>query len=769
MIASGRSKAFGAAIGLAFCVEAVADSRKVDRKLAGEIAPMGACCDPYNTECNAGRNAGQRCITNADCFAPGTCEAVCRQTTEANCPFPPPDSDLRPRWQQGEACDPDPFLPDACGVAACCHYRLNPNTQLREEVCLNLTRNECEAQLQEPRPPIWQLGEYCGLNAQSCPRNICIDKIPDCDPNPCPPYSCLPPDPFCCEKVCNSSSLGAFCCNTAWDSVCCKLVDSLCGPIGACCDWVNTDAKGEAVCRDVPLSECPQRPGSEPPQWIEGVSCESEPFDPPCGKAACCHYREDAIYGACLDFTKSECYAQPPTDRYRDWQPGKLCGIGDQLCPLLACRDSDECCSIEHDSPGCNDEDCCNKICAPLGGGFCCNVAWDSACVDQAQAYCSIGPPNDSCISDSSSPCANGAIEIAVPGRISTSNTRTQSTPDESGFCCHNGLSACVGGTDVGEPCIVNGDCAGGTCPARTPMPGAQGYGTMWFKFVQGTGTTAGISTCTSYSPALDSILQVFAVGDNSSPKAACSSLSVIGCNDDATNCGALGRNSRLCLRDLTPGATYYIMLAAKTPNRLGTYTLAVSTGCTGTTPPCPNCPPGEIQFLNPPSGIIDARRPHEPGRPDHSESIDGFSVVAPADADIECWSVCESTPGSSVEIASVVHQAGLLHIALNKPLTAGSKAFLTYRDANGKETTGHFTVHPGNVNWDSHSNAKDILSLVDYLNGVASLPSDRYSGDLDRSRVIGPADIITLIDLLNGNGFAAWYGTALPAGVGCP
>ena len=49
-------------------------------------------------------------------------------------------------------------------------------------------------------------------------------------------------------------------------------------------------------------------------------------------------------------------------------------------------------------------------------------------------------------------------------------------------------------------------------------------------------------------------------------------------------------------------------------------------------------------------------------------------------------------------------------------------------------------------------------------------MPWGLYSGDLDHSGVIAPADILTLIDLLNGtNGFAEWYGTALPEADGCP
>ena len=111
-----------------------------------------------------------------------------------------------------------------------------------------------------------------------------------------------------------------------------------------------------------------------------------------------------------------------------------------------------------------------------------------------------------------------------------------------------------------------------------------QGLKTVWFKFVQPQGyTTAQISTCTSNSPAKDSLLQVFKPGDNSSPQNACRTLSVIGCNDDAPGCSSGGRNSKLCVADLNPGETYYIMLGTKTADlTVGEYRVNVSAGCTG-------------------------------------------------------------------------------------------------------------------------------------------------------------------------------------------
>ena len=146
--------------------------------------------------------------------------------------------------------------------------------------------------------------------------------------------------------------------------------------------------------------------------------------------------------------------------------------------------------------------------------------------------------------------------------------------------------------------------------------------------------------------------------------------------------------------------------------------------------------------------------------------------ATGPIGATADCWTICESPPlPASIQITTIEEGSpGTYTIQLNRTITPGAVTLLTYTDSNSHKTIGRFIAHPGNVNGDSRANTYDILALVDYLNGVGPLPWGLYSGDLDRSGVIGPADILTLIDLFNGtNGFAAWYGTALPQADDCP
>lgn len=578
--------------------------------------PEGACCDPYLTECAGGAVEGKRCLTNSDCGAPVTCEAVCRETTELNCPFPPRGFDLRPTWQAGKSCEPDPFGNNPCGVAACCHKTPNPsNPNFLDDVCDNLTKNDCESAppLDEPRE--WQLGQYCGIGAQRCPNNPCI------------------------------------------------------GAIGSC--------------------------------------------------------------------------------------------------------------YVVHDTPGCNDPFCCHDVCAyGQDGAFCCNVEWDSACVALANIYCSQDFGGQQCAPGYPIPHWMGAITIPVPGSGVIDNWRATTSPEEPGFCCNTGTGTCTGGANEGAKCVVGTDCISGVCSERVPEPWAQAFGTVWFKFTPPAGVTSvGVSTCNSNSPALDSVVQVFAATDHSSQLAACNSLVPIGCNDDFLNCGSTGRNSRLCLHDLVPGETYYIMLAAKTENRLGQYRVTISTSCTGTTESCPHCPPSMVMpmkggfLVDPPDHAVDARRPHRPGAPQEKEGIRTLKAEGPIGATHNCWSVCESPSDAPMLAITGVHEEpeGVYTIELNRPVSPGTTMTLTYLENDGHRVVSRIFVHPGNVDGDSLSFPTDILSLVDYLNGFKPAPWGKYSSDLDHSGVFAPADILTLIDLLNGNGFVRWRATPLPSAEGCP
>ena len=497
--------------------------------------------------------------------------------------------------------------------------------------------------------------------------------------------------------------------------------------VGACCDMYFLDSKGEAVCRDVPRLNCPYPPpGSElQPAWIEGAVCDPNAFDPPCGTAACC--RAD---GSCRNYTENQCAPGGVS-----WTRGTYCESPGVECDYV-CVLSDQSCSLPHPSAGCINPFCCAAVCLQPGGAFCCQVEWDDACVSSAAQFCDLPPINDECVGPG---FGEGARLVSVPSSTEGDSIHATQLDSDPGYCC------------------------------QTETPGAKGLGTVWYEFIA-TAASARISTCQSNAPAVDSIIQVFATSDPSTQHAACASLQSIGCNDDASGCGANGTNSRMCLHGLVPGNPYFVMVAAKSEAARGLYRLRIESPCSEEPPtPC-GCPAGPVQWIDPPNGVVDAGRPYLPADPSTAMGIDHLTLQAPPGANqLECWDLCETkslgVPNSMTRVSSL--GGGMLEITLARAITPGAATTITY---NGDPTTtGVFISHPANVNGDSATSPVDLLDLIDTLNGVRILPWGLRSGDIDRSGLVAPADILEEVDLLNGAGsYDVWNGTPRPDPAAC-
>lgn len=492
--------------------------------------------------------------------------------------------------------------------------------------------------------------------------------------------------------------------------------------LGACCDMQFPDDDGQAVCREVARANCPYpAPGSDLlPTWREGDSCASDPFTPPCGTAACC--RAD---GTCTNSTQDYC-----APRGVSWTQGVYCGSPQIACEAM-CVLSDELCTLPHTTRGCIDPFCCAEVCALPGQGFCCNVAWDAGCVSQAAITCGLPPANDECFGTGN---GEGARLVNASSTTAADTMNASHNERDPEFCCHS---------DAAQK---------------------RGLGTVWFRFIA-TSTTARVQTCTSSAPASDSLVQVFEAADSSSPELACATLRSLGCSDDVATCSSGGRNSRLCLRNLTVGRTYYVMVAAKNEETRGLYNLSISTSCNDAALPNCVCPGGPVQWLEPPFGAVDARRPHKRADAAALEGISSFKVRAPLGSDKkECWSLCETaiTASPNEVLAASYAGDGTYVIMLKRPITPGAVTTLAM---NGDPATrGVFYSHPANINADSASAPTDLLDLIDALNGVRFLPWGLLSGDVDHSGLLAPSDILETIDLLNGTGaFAAWNGVARP------
>ena len=201
-----------------------------------------------------------------------------------------------------------------------------------------------------------------------------------------------------------------------------------------------------------------------------------------------------------------------------------------------------------------------------------------------------------------------------------------------------------------------------------------------------------------------------------------------------------------------------------------------------------PNCP-AEVTFVaTPPSGAIDARKPHSSsattpcygfGMPDDpatatKDESTYYPIVIDLGvdgADAECWSYCETPDMSASDcgsnsIASVTDNTdGTYTIILNHGIQGGTVATIQY---NGGSYAEYFH-HPANADGSGASNANDIVTVVDCLNYPGTC--ENFEADIDVSGAQAPNDIIEEIDLLNGAGaYEPWFNTNLPVNDGsCP
>lgn len=187
-----------------------------------------------------------------------------------------------------------------------------------------------------------------------------------------------------------------------------------------------------------------------------------------------------------------------------------------------------------------------------------------------------------------------------------------------------------------------------------------------------------------------------------------------------------------------------------------------------------PTCPQGPVKWLDPPQTVIDARRPFTPTSSPTIEGIRELLVEAPAGADkLQCWQLCETaSAGGANRVSSVTRNLdGSLTLGLVRPITRGAVTKISYRDDKGATQTAELTSHPANANGDGFADASDAAALREELLGMPNLPPGPYSRDIDRSGQFAPADLLQLIDLLNGAGpFVPWAGTPKPvAGAACP
>ncbi len=190
-------------------------------------------------------------------------------------------------------------------------------------------------------------------------------------------------------------------------------------------------------------------------------------------------------------------------------------------------------CCLAHRGPACDDTDCCAKICAT--DPFCCAVAWDAICADQAATACAGCPPGPPPANDG---CASALVAFDGPNAFTTVNATTDG-PDHAG-------------------------CATPTCGGDFGL-----HNDVWFEYVATTSGVLSVNTCRSAD--FDSKIAIY-------EGAGCSNLEarLVHCNDDGqVPCASDGAEALVLA---TQGTVYTIRIGSFV-GETGTGTFSIEPG----------------------------------------------------------------------------------------------------------------------------------------------------------------------------------------------
>ncbi len=173
---------------------------------------------------------------------------------------------------------------------------------------------------------------------------------------------------------------------------------------------------------------------------------------------------------------------------------------------------------------------------------------------------------------------------------------------------------------------------------------------------------------------------------------------------------------------------------------------------------------PAPLTLLSsfPPSDSIDARQPSDIGgaNPAGWDTIHLMFDADPTGLGAEDFTITTDPPVTNPTIQSVTVLNDTVTIQLDGFIPVEAWTIFTHNASGQSVRLGYL---PGDVNGSLQSNAQDITSLVNAINGVGPILED-WSTDVNRSNMTQSQDITTLVNLLNGAGsFNVFFGATLP------
>jgi hypothetical protein len=268
------------------------------------------------------------------------------------------------------------------------------------------------------------------------------------------------------------------------------------------------------------------------------------------------------------------------------WSEGEFCFF--VICPEPpdVCGPGAGDCFSSNGSPGCDDVECCEAVCAV--DPFCCDVTWDGLCASQALDICGFTGPVACCFEDGScqdlieEECLNASGTPQGPGTsCATFNCPQPPGPNDE----------CEGALPIGDlPTTVSGTTLGqGNDDAPFCGTSNGSGGGVWYTLI-GTGGQILLTTCENQGVGggadYDTKIRVYCQG--------CDLLTCVAGNDDEPGCN-LHSTVTFCSQE---GAEYLVLVHGFSSSE-GNFTLAaVDQGSCGGALECiPPTPEGACCF----------------------------------------------------------------------------------------------------------------------------------------------------------------------------
>ena len=250
-------------------------------------------------------------------------------------------------------------------------------------------------------------------------------------------------DRECCEFVCAQLS---HCCAVAWDESCVLLATQECGQCGGLGTGSCLIAHASPYCSsEVCCSQvCPVLPLCCIVAWDESCVARAMDLCLECGADVLpnnCFQTSSTPYCTDSQCCTSVCLVDPSCCNIA-WDSSCVQNAG-LFCPELACGNpaAGDCC-FSHGTPFCKDADCCQSVCAI--DPFCCETVWDVQCVTQVLQFCT----SLTCACGGGGAGAACFLVHAAPGCSSVSCCTAVCNSDA--FCCGVTWDAsCVAAADT--------------------------------------------------------------------------------------------------------------------------------------------------------------------------------------------------------------------------------------------------------------------------------------------------------------------------------